>query len=276
MKKLLMLIVFIAFLSCLYVFLTTPRRNNPIYLTPEDSLKAEKPKQTHEVYACIESINKRNAGIQTLYIPEIAIKLRQKGSVRVNGSMAVEKDKKFRMKVQSVVGQEMDIGSNDTYFWFWSRRMNPPALYYAKHEELGKAMLKTPLNPGWMMESLSIGKIDGKNIEIGKFKNYWVVLQPRISANGEPVTVAILIDPQRSLVMGFYLYNRQGRMIASTEIEEYQNVGGHIIPKTMIIIWYEEGIVMEWELRNPQVNVAIHPNTWAMPDMRQKINMGEG
>jgi hypothetical protein len=30
------------------------------------------------------------------------------------------------------------FGSNDNYFWFWSKRMDPPVLHYARHEELAK------------------------------------------------------------------------------------------------------------------------------------------
>ena len=31
-----------------------------------------------------------------------------------------------------------DIGMNQEHFWFWSKRMKPSSLYYAKNEDVGK------------------------------------------------------------------------------------------------------------------------------------------
>ena len=273
MKKFILALAFFGAQACLYWFLTKPR-TSPVYLSPTDQIsKQEKPQPVHEIYGIIQEINARNAKVQSIYIADMPIKLQQgRMTAIVSGELAMEKDKNFRLKVtHRITGKEIDIGSNSTHFWFWSKRMDPPALHYAKHEDLSKTMLRTALNPNWMMESLSVGNISTENIEIAKFKDFWAVIQSRSGASGEPVTVMTLIDPARKVVVGRYLYNHTGRMIASTEYQDFSGV----IPRKILIIWYEEAITLDWDLSGAQINAGISPAFWVMPEMRNKIDMGK-
>jgi len=67
------------------------------------------------------------------------------------------------------------------------------------------------------------------------------------------------------------LYNQNGKLIASTEYQDFSDV----IPRKILIIWYEEGIALDWDLSRVQTNVGINPKFWMMPDMRSKIDMGK-
>lgn len=277
MKKFCLALLFFSFLAGLYHYLTTPQNLEPVYLSPTTELLQEKPKPVHEVYGYIDKINKRNEQIKSIFVENMTIKVKQNMTIVVHGRLAMQKKNLFRLNVwHDVFGQEMDIGSNDEVFWFWSKRMENPALYYAKHENLSKTLLKTPLNPAWLMESLNLDIISTDNIEVAKFKNFWALIQPRTSALGENVTVVTLIDPQKTAVVGRYLYNNQGKLSASTETQEFtiDSKTGALIPKKLFIIWYEEGVTMEWELKNSQINVGIPQKFWVMPNMRSKIDMG--
>ena len=104
----------------------------------------------------IEAINLKNSKIKTFYCDDIKIKAIKKLTVNLKGKIYFEKDKNFRMFTSSILGKESDIGSNDNQFWFWSRKMNPPALHYAKYEDIYKTRLKTPFHPIWTIECLGI------------------------------------------------------------------------------------------------------------------------
>lgn len=278
MKKFFLALLFFSLLACLYHFLKQPKKLQPVYLSPTTELLQEKPKTEHEVYSFVKTINDRNSKILSIFVENMTIKVKQDISITVHGRLAMQKDKRFRLNVwHDVFGKEMDIGSNDSVFWFWSKRMENPALYYAKHEDLSKTMLKTPLNPMWLMESLNVGTIDVKNIEIAKFKNFWAIIQPRESALGENVTVVTLIDPERTAVIGRYLYNSVGKLVASAETSDFNRdpQTGALIPKKIFIIWYEEGVEMEWHLHNPKINTGINPNYWTMPNAKNKVDMGK-
>lgn len=275
LKKILLFLVFCAFLACVYVFLTTPG-TPPSYLATSDQISASKPvEKTHEIYGIIQEINERNAKLQSLYVPTISMKLKQKTVVKVEGTLYFQKEKNFRLTVKSVLGQEMDIGSNPTHFWFWSKRMEPPHLFFAKHEDLDKAMLKTPLNPSWLIESMAVGYLDDKDVEVGQLKGNWIILQKRKSARGEDVVVATLINAQNKTIMGNYLYNSAGKMIASSEVLDHYQINGVYIPKNIYITWYEEGVVMEWTMGQPQMNVQIPESTWQIPNMPNKVEMSK-
>lgn len=273
MKKILLALFFICFLVLLYNFLTTPKIQ-PIYLSPSDQIyKQEKPKPIHEIYEIVHKINENVSYIKNIYVENMPILLQQgQFTARVHGELAMEKDKFFRLKIcHPLTGKEMDIGSNDQIFWFWSKRMKPSALYFSKHQNLNKTMLRSALNPNWLLESLNVGDINVENIEISKFNDFWAIIQSRIDSSGDNVTAMILVDPKKEIVLGRYLYNKNGKMMASTEYNEFIN---HI-PHKILIIWYEEGITLTWDLENLKFNTNIDPTLWIIPNINNKIDMGE-
>lgn len=273
MKKILLVLFFTGFLALLYNFLTTPKIQ-PIYLSSSDQIyKQEKPQPVHEIYEIVQKINKKVSNIKNIYIKSMPILLQQgQFTTKVFGELAMEKDKFFRLKVNHrLTGREMDIGSNDQIFWFWSKRMSPPALYYSKHENLNKTMLRSALNPNWMLEALNVGDINVENIEISKFNDFWAIIQSRVDGSGDNVTAMILIDPNKEIVLGRYLYNKYDKMIASTEYSEFLDN----IPRKILIIWYEEAITLTWSLQNIQINTNIDPELWIMPNIKNKIDMAE-
>lgn len=269
MKKVFLALLYFSLLAILYWFLTTPRTAKPIYLSSMDQIsQQEKPKQTHEIFSIISEINARNSKIKTVYVPDITIKVKQNRITNiVHGELALEKDRNFRLKVtHSLTGKEMDVGSNQDFFWFWSKRMSPPALYYSSHANIDSTNLRTALNPGWMMESIGVNPINTENITVAKYKDFWAVIREKNDS-----TTMTLIDPVLKVVVGRYLYNTQGKMLISTEYQGYFNN----IPKKVLIIWYEEGIALDWELSGIKTNSGISQSYWLMPDMRQKIELSK-
>lgn len=272
MRKILLATVFFLTLATLY-FLNTPKKES-IYLSPNDQISyEEKPETNHEIFGIVEEINNRNAKISNVYLQSATIKMQQnKLLVNVSGQLAMQKEKQFRLIVwHRLTGKEMDIGSNNDYFWFWSKRMNPPFLHYAKHEDLNKTMLRTALNPAWLMESFNIQKIATENLEILKLREYWAIIQPRLGILGEQVKYMILIDPIQKVVLGRYLYNSQEKMIACVEYQEFENY----LPHKMQMIWHEENITLTWDLTSLKVNTQINNSFWTMPSAKNKINMGK-
>lgn len=276
MKKLLLLVAFVGSLTCLYFYLKAPA-TDPLYVSSQNQI-LPKPveKQESEAMSMVREINARNANVRTLYCDSVSIELSRRVKVTVTGTMAMEKEKRFRMILNSKIGgKEMDVGSNDNYFWFWSKRMDPPVLHYARHEDLPKTKMKTALNPIWMMESMNFGGIDTEGAQVGSYKQFYIVLQPRTASTGQQVTAVTLIDPTKKAVVGRYLYNQSEKMIASSEVKSFQNVNGHTVPKEMLIIWYEEGLRLDMMLGGARVNVGIEERNWSMPTSPNSIDMGK-
>ncbi len=271
MKKTLHLTCFLLALALLYVYLTTPRQS-PTYLSPNKQLSPNTVEKDHEFVAVIKEMNERNDKIKNLICQDVEIKMKAELSVKLTAALAFEREKRFRMGVESIIGKEMDLGSNDTHFWFWSRRMNPPALHYARHENVDKTLLKTPLNPNWMLECLGVIPVQYQNVNIAKIGDKWAVIEERTS-NGLPVTKITLIDRENKRIVGHYLYDHLGKMEASAEIVSFQDIDGHPIPTNMVITWYSEKIRMEWTVNDPRINVPLDTKNWEMPHMKEMIDM---
>ena len=180
------------------------------------------------------------------------------------------------MTYKSIFGLESDVGSNDEHFWFWSKRMKPRSVYYAVHEDLHRTRLKPPFNPLWIMESLSLGEIDTRNIITAEDENNnLIVFQDRISITGEKVTKSTLIDQKNKSIICHYIIRLDGTIAASTEITGFKKVDGVSIPTNILIIWHDENITMEWELSKSKVNQYISDEKWEMPSYDEKVDMGE-
>src|ERR1017187_4932054 len=64
------------------------------------------------------------------------------GLIRLSGMIYYENSKLFHLELSSFFGPELDIGSNNEYFWYWSRRDSEPGLHFAKHEDFYKSRMK--------------------------------------------------------------------------------------------------------------------------------------
>lgn len=266
MKTFAYVVCFCLFLAIFFSFY--PKNLQPIYLN--QSAVAEIAAEP-----CLEMIHKINQNqtrFKSLSVHDLKIKFKDKIITTTGtGKLFAEKEKNFQINVHSFRGQELLAGSNSQQFWFWSRNMRPQALYYAKHQELNLARLKTPLHPLWMLETLNFREIDTRQIYNIPYQNGYLIFQNRISANQEKITKATFIHNEQ--IVGHYLLNEHDHLIASAEILNYQKIDNFVIPHKILVNWYTENISMEWELNQCQINQLILPAYWTMPAMNHKIDL---
>jgi len=270
MKKIIIVLALI--LVCL-IYQKHSKPTQIIYLDNKTLSQPLASVQQHPVIIAINNINRNNSMINTVQL-SINLRLHKKIIYNLNGNLFYQKDKNIRVSIKNRFGTlETDIGSNDQYYWFWSRRMNPPDLYYGTQEGIAKSRLKTPFHPMWMIETLGVGKIDTANARVVKKDNFWAILEPRISTQGEVITKVTVIDPEHSRIMGHYILNSLGTLIVSTEVIAFYNINGQYLPKNLNTIWHEENIALEWEFSNPIINQGIAPSMWAMPYHKNMKNI---
>lgn len=272
-NKFLILVIILGFFL-IYDQLQQKSKEPFVYLSPQDKILEEKIyPDKNEGLELISFINQKSAEISSVYSKNVRIYFKQGNGprFRVLGEFAIQKDKNFRLIVShKITGKEMDLGSNAQVFWFWNKRMDPPYLHFSKHENLNKTNLKTVLNPIWLMESFGIFPIDFKDAEISKYKNLWFVKNKKVSSLGQQIKYVILLDPKEKKVIGRYLYNSKDELFASSE---YRNFDG-IIPRQINFIWYEEGINLEINFEQYQINEGIDQRYWSMPSYENTIDIG--
>lgn len=227
----------------------------------------------------IRQINLQNSQIQSLYCPSMKITVKQgNNGGSLEGMLAFERDRKFRMTQESFFGSEMDIGSNETHFWFWSKRMKPSALCYARHENIMKTGLRMPFNPMWMMEILGMKDIVIREGFVTKHQRYWAVVEERMSTEQKVVNKVTLIDPEKMTVVGHYIYDLSGEILVSAEVKKFHEYNGPnfsvLVPKEIDITWFEEEVIMKWKMNEPQINHKVDPRLWVMPNKENEMELG--
>jgi hypothetical protein len=269
MRKFLFTVLLIGIFVTVYFYVTTPR-STPIYLSPTPKISIVSADEAN--YKLIKKINSKNQKIKSLIFDDISIKFKHKAiAIRVTGDLKMKKEKYFRLNVSSIFGKELDLGSNDKVFWFWSKRIKGQNLYYAKHADSNKTLLKVALNPSWLMESLNVGNLPTENINFLKMDGYLCFQEKRISNLGTNVKIITLIDKKKELVVGRYLFNEKSEMIASTEVIDFWGN----IPKNIVVKWPEEKIIMEWIIGEPKINVEIDNSAWEMPSYLNRVDISK-
>ena len=219
----------------------------------------------------LDAVNERNSQINNISCNLHAIaQAPGKRPAKLNGVLFYEKQRKFKMELDSFLGPELNIGSDGEKFWFWSRRMKNPGLYWSSYENLYKTKLKTPFNPLWLSHCLGIDPINYEDATIDKDDgNRWRVIKKTINAKREPITAIIYVDPKRNLITGHGIYDQDGVLCASSEIEEFNGT----FPAKITFIWHKEDASMIWHLDSVRFNATINTNEWVMPNITPKIDM---
>lgn len=185
---------------------------------------------------------------------------------KLDGKMVFEKNKKFRMQVNSAFGLESDIGSDEQQFWFWSKRLTPCALYYAAHEDIASTRLKPSFNPRWLQNLAGISELKGK-----------VLLKPNgeifIEDEIDGFKKITIFDPKLQAPLTHYLYDKNGLALAVVEIKEFHLVQNIQVPKRVRLTWIKEKTVMEWLMATPELNPTTISTHWQMPNLNPKINL---
>ena len=80
----------------------------------------------------IQAVNGNCSQIRTVWAPQASIS--GPGFPTLQATVAYERPLRLRVRAGTgILGEELDLGSNDELFWFWARRSQPPALYFCRH-----------------------------------------------------------------------------------------------------------------------------------------------
>ncbi len=221
----------------------------------------------------IKKINARNKSITSIYCDNVKVKVWKNGSrYKISGSMYYEKPTKFRLKISSIMGDELDLGSNNKLFWYWSRRDKDPGLHYAKHEDYNKTRLKSGFNPRFMMRSLGIAEIViNEKTKVVETEKDWIIVHRKKNASGKPILVSIFFSKAKEVIDGIIVTDMNGKPHASADIQGHQNG----LPTKILYVWHTENQALLLEFRKVRVNQRISSQKWRMPNKKPQLNMAD-
>ncbi len=256
------LIITILILGIIFCFGLNNRQNSqlninniPPSLPPINNVSSDR----------IKKFNLINSRIKGLTCDSMQVNISDGGAnLSAHGYIRYEKDKKFRMIIKGLLGKELDLGSNESIFWFWAKRSDEKGLFFARHEDYLKTRLKTPFNPIWIMHSLGVDEIDEKNgffIENG-------IIQNSKDALGREISTTYSID-ENGRMGKIQTSTLDGKLLISVLYNEYQGE----FPKEIMYHWHEENRTMKIIFKNPREIGVSNLKLWEMPDLRPQIDM---
>jgi hypothetical protein len=203
----------------------------------------------------------------------------------LHGELAVQKGRRLRLRVNSPLALEVDLGSNEEIFWFWARQNKQPHVYYARHEDADVAVqqLNLPFEPQWLMEAFGMESYDPAQLRLqpGLQPGTVQLVSDHILDNGWQVRRIVVVDLCHGLVREHTLWDssRNGKIIASAHLSEHfiDPQSGVVLPRRMELDWPQAEMRLTMELGAIQVNpTGLSEHLWEMPVLpqTQAINLG--
>jgi hypothetical protein len=220
----------------------------------------------------IDVVNANHGRIQSLYSNQAAISGQGFGSLRT--TVAFQRQRNFRLSAGTgLTGTELDVGSNDQYFWFWVKRGDPPAMYWCRHDlfPTSPARQSLPIQPDWLIEALGVTAIDPAGNPQGPFlmpDGRLQVVTLRNSPDG-PLKKVLIIDPSQGWILEQQIFNQQNVLLARSVASRYRQdpLSGLWMPGVVNITCPPAQFTMQIDLGNVQVNQlqSADGNLWTMP-----------
>jgi hypothetical protein len=193
--------------------------------------------------ARIQSYQTNNASITVPGMPAIPL---------LRGNIAAQRPGRVRLQASTALtGPEVDLGANDELFWFWVKRNEPPAMYFARHEQFcGSAAQKLlPIEPQWLLDALGFTEFKPTDhhegpLPAGKGK---VEIKSMVQGRCGPMTKRTVLDSHTAVILEQHVYDSGGTLIASSVAKgasRYYPGAGVSLPQ-------------ELEIRIPASNLAL-------------------
>jgi hypothetical protein len=197
---------------------------------------------------------------------------------RLPATLAVQAPRNLRLIVSHPLsgGQEVDLGSNDERFWFWTKEA--PQIITCRQEDVPDALrqLSMPIHihPDWLMEVFGVIPIDGSEFNMVRPHAEATEVQliaNRVSPLGETVQRVIRVDLCRGEIIEHQLRTADGRVIARALMDKHTELSnGATLPMLVKLDWPEAQVQMTLNLGRPVPNppaLAENGTLWQIPSI---------
>lgn len=264
------LIFGIVFLMLVKTLFLISKHSKPIVNLPKQDILIEIKQKDSKVPEIVKEFNEINKKI-TSFNSDMRVRIWDNGMrFKVSGSLFYSKPNLFHMQTWFVMGKELDLGSNSTQFWYWSKRDKNPGLYYSSYEDYHNTRLKNPFNPIFMRESLGLDEIDVTDAKIIENDKTLSITWRKVNASNEKILYSMFLNKSDKRIQGTAISDLSENILACSEI---QYIG--VVPKRILYDWKEEKRSLVIEFRSPQINQDLSKHDWELPDYSPKINMGK-
>ena len=198
------------------------------------------------------------------------------GAPTLHANLAMQRPRRFRLRAETLMGPELDVGSNEELFWFWVRQSPEPGVYYCRHDEFdnSRARQMLPISPQQLVEAMGIVELDPALPHQsplirpdGRLEIHTIVE----TATGVNKKVTI-IDQRYGWVLARHIYDSNGNLLISMTAEDHRQdpLSGLVMPKKVGIYCPQSQFRMTVDLGNVEINTLSQDRRqlWSMPSYR--------
>lgn len=213
--------------------------------------------------ARIQSYQTNNASITVPGMPGIPL---------LRGNIAAQRPGRVRLQASTAItGPEVDLGANDELFWFWAKRNDPPALYFARHDQFATSAAKRmmPIEPQWLLDALGFAEFRPGDHHEGPLPldKGRVEVKSVVQTPSGPITKRTIVDAH-AWVVEQHVYDANGTLLASATARShrYYQEAGVSLPQQIDLRIPASELSLSIDVGTVAINpLADSPQLWAMP-----------
>ena len=197
--------------------------------------------------AMVAYLNENARRAQAVTCRDLSLECRQgSDSGIISGRLDCQRPRNFRL-TGKVVGQpQVDIGSNDSEFWFWIGKAPQPYVYHCSYDALarGGVRLPFPSQPELILSALGMAEYDptGK-YEVRNNGRTVELIEPTVSPQGQPMKKVTVFNARptgrdQPVVLAYLLRDANDRQVCAATVEGVKTdpATGAVLPRRMRIV----------------------------------------
>jgi hypothetical protein len=218
-----------------------------------------------KAYELVEYLNRNAAKINAIECLDVDMDVKQgyHQPFGLSARMACEKPRNFRLVAKVFGKDEADIGSNNTEFWYWLARAEPPYLVHCSYQDLQQGVrIPFPFQPEWVMEALGMatyGPAQEYRLQAGRDRDTFELVRETMS-QGQRVQKVIVFGraPARVQVRAHELRDARGKPICTAQINEVAEVQGAVVPRIIVLSYPAEELRLKLRLFSGPRDITLN------------------
>ncbi len=218
--------------------------------------------------------------------------------VRVDGHMAIERPRNFKLDIKAEGLSKADIGSNAEEFWFWVANdgKEDKWIYWCNYRDLPASNLPVTYQPDWILDAMGLNPITPEEVAAiktgrGPESGTTLLTFPAVRDRGAPYVREMVVSNADRRIKKLNIFSESPRqLIAEAWSEDFRSyptgrtdsteVERCDVPQTLRLHWMREQLVLKVAMNEMRINRFDHAmaaDIFVEPEMPgyQRMNLAE-
>lgn len=172
----------------------------------------------------VRAVNSNSAPVRQLSSDSASVAAA--GFPPLRADLAFERPRNFRMRA-TLLGPELDVGSNADLFWMWFKHNPQPGVFFARHDRYATSPMRQvlPLDPALVVDAFGLVQLDplapyDAPRSLGDHK---MELRTRVPSPDGDMTRVLVVHDAYGWILEQRLYDVRGQLIATATASKHRH-----------------------------------------------------